>query len=73
MSQAPPAREFDGTFACIAAAWAAHEAEWRSFLLHRLPDRPSTEDLLHDAEDAAIQRACDLKGLTQREFAERHA
>lgn len=146
MSQTPPAKGFDGSFACVAAAWQAHEAELRSFLRHQGLDPHAAEDLLQDvfikamrqgegfcsldsprawlfqvarnalvdrarvakahvpldegghdveaplpdapapvdalagcvarvlgelsAEDAAILRACDLQGQTQREFAE---
>lgn len=138
----------DSSFACVAAAWTAHEAELRGYLHHQLSDGPAADDLLQDvflkamrqgkgfcsldnprawlfqvarnalidrarlakpqvsldessldieaplpetvapvdalagcvarvlgelsAEDAAILRACDLGGQTQREFAESH-
>lgn len=136
-----------GHFACVAAAWATHEAELLGYLRHQVPEAHAAEDLLQDvflkamrqgegfcslenprawlfqvarnalvdrarlakphvpldaggldieapppdtvapvdalagcvarvlgelsAEDAAIPRACDLEGQTQREFAER--
>jgi RNA polymerase sigma-70 factor (ECF subfamily) len=135
-------------FACVRAAWAAHEAELRGYLRHQLADDHAAEDLLQDvfikamrqdegfcvldnprawlfqvarnalvdrarmakphialdeiahaieapraepiapldalagcvarvlgelsADDAAILRPCDLEGMTQREFAQRH-
>lgn len=135
-------------FACIAAAWAAHEAELLGYLRHQVGDPHAAEDLLQDvfvkamrqgegfcsldnprawlfqvarhalidrarlarpqvplddiiglaqapgaepappvdalagcvervlgelsADDAAVLRACDLQGMTQREFAARH-
>jgi RNA polymerase sigma-70 factor, ECF subfamily len=148
MSQAPPIPRFEGSFACVAKAWQAHEAELRGFLRHQLLDEHAAEDLLQDvfvkamrqgegfcsldnprawlfqvahnalvdrargakvhvpledvgielaapqpeavapvdalagcvarvlgelsADDAAILRACDLEGQTQREFAKRN-
>lgn len=35
-------------FGCIAAAWQAHEGELRGYLVHRLADSASAEDLLQD-------------------------
>jgi RNA polymerase sigma-70 factor (ECF subfamily) len=137
-----------GRFACVAAAWVAHEAELLGYLRHQVPEARAAEDLLQDvflkamrqgegfcsldnprawlfqvarnalvdrarlakphvpldeggldieapppdtvapvdalagcvarvlgelsADDAAILRACDLEGQTQREFAARH-
>jgi RNA polymerase sigma-70 factor (ECF subfamily) len=137
-----------GDFACVAAAWSAHEAELRVYLRHQLTDDSDAEDLIQDVfvkamrqgegfctldsprawlfrvarnalidrarlakpqvpldeggleiesplpetvapvdalancvervlgdlpvEDAAILRACDLEGMTQRQYAERH-
>lgn len=137
-----------GRFACVAAAWVAHEAELLGYLRRQMPESHAAEDLLQDvflkamrqgegfcrldnpqawlfqvarhavidrarlarpqvsldegeleieappteavapidalaacvtrvlaelsAEDAAILRACDLEGETQRDFAERH-
>jgi RNA polymerase sigma-70 factor (ECF subfamily) len=137
-----------GDFACVAAAWSAHEAELRVYLRHQLTDDSDAEDLIQDVfvkamrqgegfctldsprawlfrvarnalidrarlakpqvpldeggleiesplpetvapvdalatcvervlgdlpvGDAAILRACDLEGMTQRQYAERH-
>ncbi|ODU99188.1 MAG: hypothetical protein ABT20_17270 [Rubrivivax sp. SCN 70-15] len=136
------------SFACVAAAWRAHEGELRGYLRHRLADAEAADDVLQDvfvkamrqgqglctldnprawlfqvarnalvdrsrtahpteplpegpeeppappeegvapvdalaecldrslgelsADDADILRACDLEGLTQREFAAAH-
>ncbi len=35
-------------FACVAAAWQAHEAELRGYLRHRLSDIDAADDLLQD-------------------------
>lgn len=146
MDQTPAPTRLEGGFACVAAAWQAHEGELLGFLRHQLPDGHAAEDLLQDvfvkamrqgegfcslgnprawlfqvarnavidrarvskvhmplneaaldipapspeaiapvdalagcvarvlgelsADDAAILRACDLEGRTQREFAE---
>ena len=148
MSRTRSATSVEGRFGCVAAAWAAHEAELHGFLRHQLIDAHAAEDLLQDvfvkamrqgegfcslenprawlfqvarnalvdrarvakshvplddggleiaapesepvapvdalagcmarvltelsAEDAAILRACDLQGQTQRDFAERN-
>lgn len=137
-----------GAFACVAAAWKAHEGELRGYLRHRMADPDVADDVLQDVfvkamrqgqgfctldnprawlfqvarnavvdrlrtahahepltdelvessplnaeptapvdalaecvartlgelppEDAAILRACDLEGQTQRAFAETH-
>jgi fructose 1,6-bisphosphatase len=38
---AKPTR-FDGSFACVAVAWQAHDGELLGFLRHQLPDgRPA--------------------------------
>ena len=50
MSKTPtstPSR-VDGRFACVAAAWQAHESELRGFLKHQLPDGHAADDLLQD-------------------------
>lgn len=148
MKALSPVPGYDGNFACVAAAWAAHESELRGFLRRQLVDGHAAEDMLQDVfvkamrqgegfcsldnprawlfqvtrnalidrgrvakahvplddggieiaappsepiapidalagcvarvltelppEDAAILRACDLEGQTQRDFAERH-
>jgi RNA polymerase sigma-70 factor (ECF subfamily) len=41
-------KRFDGSFACVSAAWQAHEAELLGFLKHQLPDGHAAEDLLQD-------------------------
>ena len=35
-------------FACVAAAWQAHEAELRGYLRHRLSDSDAADDVLQD-------------------------
>jgi RNA polymerase sigma-70 factor (ECF subfamily) len=37
-----------GRFACVAAAWAAHEGELLGYLRHQLPEAHAAEDLLQD-------------------------
>lgn len=37
-----------GRFACVAVAWAAHEAELLGYLRHQLPEAHAAEDLLQD-------------------------
>lgn len=37
-----------GAFACVAAAWQAHEAELRGYLRHRVGDEPAADDILQD-------------------------
>ncbi|MBZ8140764.1 RNA polymerase subunit sigma-70 [Rubrivivax gelatinosus] len=51
MPQAPAGPEpAAGTapFACVLAAWSAHEAELRAFLRHRQGDAATADDLLQD-------------------------
>jgi RNA polymerase sigma-70 factor (ECF subfamily) len=36
------------SFACVAAAWQAHEGELRGYLRHRLSDTDAADDLLQD-------------------------
>jgi RNA polymerase sigma-70 factor (ECF subfamily) len=36
------------TFACVLNAWHAHEKELRSYLIHRVGDRPTAEDMLQE-------------------------
>lgn len=49
-------RRFDGSFACVAAAWRAHERELRRFLAHRLSDGDAAEDLLQDVFVKAMRQ-----------------
>lgn len=50
------ARAAAAGFACVSAAWAAHEAELRSFLRHRLDDPASADDLLQDVFMKAMRQ-----------------
>jgi RNA polymerase sigma-70 factor (ECF subfamily) len=43
-------------FACVAAAWAAHEGELRSFLRRRLRDAAAADDLLQDVFVKAMRQ-----------------
>lgn len=45
-----------GGFACVAAAWAAHEAELRGYLRRQLADDPAAEDLLQDVFVKAMRQ-----------------
>lgn len=36
------------TFACVTAAWRAHEGELHGYLRHRLADAAAAEDVLQD-------------------------
>lgn len=52
-----------GDFACVAAAWRAHEAELRSFLRHQLSDGHAAEDLLQDVFLKAMRQGQDFCSL----------
>jgi RNA polymerase sigma-70 factor (ECF subfamily) len=43
-------------FACVSAAWAAHEGELRGFLRHRLADPAQADDLLQDVFIKAMRQ-----------------
>jgi RNA polymerase sigma-70 factor (ECF subfamily) len=45
-----------GDFACVSAAWAAHEAELRAYLRRRLSDADDAEDLLQDVFVKAMRQ-----------------
>ena len=45
-----------GAFACVAAAWQAHEAELRGYLRHRLSDTDAADDLLQDVFVKAMRQ-----------------
>ncbi len=60
MNATPSATRFDGSFACIAAAWQAHETELRGFLRHHLRDDRAAEDLL---QDVFIKAMCQGQGF----------
>ena len=36
------------TFACVTAAWRAHEGELHGFLRHRMADTAAADDVLQD-------------------------
>ena len=48
MNGSPTPTRFDGSLACVAAAWQAHESDLRGDLKHRLPDSHAAEDPLQD-------------------------
>lgn len=56
MSSLPTRPRFDGSFACVAAAWQAHERELRGFLKHQLPDGHAAEDMLQDVFVKAMRQ-----------------
>lgn len=43
-------------FACVAAAWAAHEGELRGYLRHRLAGAPDADDVLQDVFVKAMRQ-----------------
>jgi RNA polymerase sigma-70 factor (ECF subfamily) len=43
-------------FACVAAAWQAHEGELRGYLQHRLADAHAADDLLQDVFVKAMRQ-----------------
>ncbi|MDP2005075.1 MAG: sigma-70 family RNA polymerase sigma factor [Rubrivivax sp.] len=43
-------------FACVAAAWQAHEGELRSYLRHRTADADAADDVLQDVFVKAMQQ-----------------
>lgn len=45
-----------GAFACVAAAWQAHEAELRGYLRHRVGDEPAADDILQDVFVKAMRQ-----------------
>lgn len=52
-------------FACVTAAWNAHEAELRAFLTHRLGDPHQADDLLQDVFVKAMRQGEGFCGLDQ--------
>lgn len=46
----------EGAFACVAAAWQAHEGELLGFLRHQMPDGHAAEDLLQDVFVKAMRQ-----------------
>jgi RNA polymerase sigma-70 factor (ECF subfamily) len=45
-----------GAFACVAAAWQAHEAELRGYLRHRMADAEAADDVLQDVFVKAMRQ-----------------
>ncbi|HEX9718896.1 MAG TPA: sigma-70 family RNA polymerase sigma factor [Ramlibacter sp.] len=43
-------------FACVAAAWQAHEGELRGYLRHRLSDTDAADDVLQDVFVKAMRQ-----------------
>lgn len=56
MDQTPSVNRPEGGFACVAAAWQAHEGELLGYLRHRLPDGYAAEDLLQDVFVKAMRQ-----------------
>jgi RNA polymerase sigma-70 factor, ECF subfamily len=46
----------DPGFACVAAAWQAHESELRGYLRHRLSDASAADDVLQDVFVKALRQ-----------------
>lgn len=46
----------EGAFACVAAAWQAHEAELRGYLRHRMADAEAAADVLQDVFVKAMRQ-----------------
>ena len=44
------------SFACVAAAWQAHEGELRGYLRHRLSDADAADDVLQDVFVKAMRQ-----------------
>jgi RNA polymerase sigma-70 factor (ECF subfamily) len=47
-------------FACVAAAWQAHQSELRGYLRHRLSDNDAAEDVLQDVFIKAMREGQDF-------------
>ena len=56
MSLSSTPSRFHGCFACVAAAWLAHEGDLRGFLRHHLSDGHAAEDLLQDVFVKGMRR-----------------
>ena len=52
-----------GAFACVAAAWQAHEGELRGYLRHRLTDAQAADDVLQDVFVKAMRQGKDFCSL----------
>lgn len=51
------------SFACVASAWAAHEAELRGYVRHRLGDAAAADDVVQDVFLKAMGRKNALCGI----------
>jgi RNA polymerase sigma-70 factor, ECF subfamily len=51
-----PAAEPQAPFACVSAAWQAHEAELRGYLRHRVADDAAADDVLQDVFVKAMRQ-----------------
>ncbi len=56
MDQTPAHTRLEDGFACVAAAWQAHEGELLGFLRHQMPDQHAAEDLLQDVFVKAMRQ-----------------
>jgi RNA polymerase sigma-70 factor (ECF subfamily) len=56
MSQTPFDSTVQGNFACVAAAWAAHESALRGYLRVQLLDGHAAEDMLQDVFVKAMRQ-----------------
>lgn len=52
-------------FACVAAAWAAHEGELRGYLRRRLPQADAVDDVLQDVFVKALRQGAGFCSLDQ--------
>jgi RNA polymerase sigma-70 factor (ECF subfamily) len=50
-------------FACVVAAWEAHEAELRGYVRHRLSDRAAADDVVQEVFLKAMNREHALCGV----------
>jgi RNA polymerase sigma-70 factor, ECF subfamily len=57
------ARAVTPGFACVVAAWEAHEAELRGYVRHRLADAAAADDLVQEVFLKAMHRENALCGL----------
>ena len=58
MSSSPPIGM--ASFACVSAAWQAHETELRGYLRHRASDHDAADDVLQDVFVKAMRQGQDF-------------
>ncbi len=63
MNLSPDPRSHEGRFACVAAAWKAHEGELLGFLRHHLSDTDAADDLVQDVFVKAMRQGKGFCGL----------